>query len=130
MRPTSRLLAAALLALSAGCATPQADPFAPAPAATVVHVVNRGYSDVVVYLADGNTPLRLGVVGGLDRDSLRIPNQLAVAGVRLLIRARDSGQSFAIDPVIPGAGGALGLTVQPMLIASELSVLSYGVLER
>ena len=134
MRSTARLFALALCTLAAGCVARGASPFAavrrPAPATTIVHVVNRGYADVVVYLADGNTPFRLGAVPGLERASLRVPNQLAAGGIRLLVRARDSGRLYATEVLVPGAGGVLALTVQPMLLASEVTVLSYGALER
>ena len=92
--------------------------------------MNRGYADVVVYLADGNTPFRLGTVPGLERASLRIPNQLADGGIRLLVRARDSGRLYATQVLVTGAGGVLALTVQPLLFATEVRVLSYGALER
>lgn len=130
MSLTARLLVLPLLALGASCAAPRATPFEAAPVATWVHVLNRGYADVVVYLADGNTPFRMGTVGGMWRAGLRVPNQLAVGAVRLLVWALDSGRLCATDPVVPRAGGVLALQAQPLLVASELFVLSYGALER
>jgi hypothetical protein len=130
MSSLARALVSALLALTAtACAKPRPRPFGPEPGRTVIYVLNRGYSDVVVYLADGNTPRRLGVVAGLGRAVLPVPNQAALMGLRLLVRAGVNGQLHATDPVLPGAGGALALTIQPLLYASEVSVLRYGALE-
>jgi len=120
-------LLACLSLLLTGCAT-TLDSQARAPLRTVLRVDNRSQADVVVYLADGNTPHRLGVVGGLDRALFAIPNQLAADGVRLLVRR--SGVVHTTELQSPGAGGVLELTVQPLLIASQVSVLSYGPLER
>ncbi len=123
-------LSAFLVVATAACATarePELDRF---NRGAVLHVVNRGWSDVAVYLADGNVPRRLGNVGALDRALLRIPNQSAGMGVRLLVRAFGTSQTYAADVVVPGAGGVVELTVQPLLLASEVTVLSYGALER
>jgi hypothetical protein len=129
MSSVARLLAAVSFLAVVACSASRGNPFEPAPAVTVVRVSNRSYCDVVVYVADGNTPFRLGVVPGLGGAVLRIPNQLASGGVRLLIRARDTDRLYATDLALPGAGGALALTVQPMLVASEIYVLSHGALE-
>jgi hypothetical protein len=129
MRP-ARFALHALILLTAACATSGARYAGESRVRTVLHVENRGQADVVVYLADGNTPFRLGVVGGLDRALFAIPNQVASMGVRLLVLDRGSGARHATDLVVPGAGGVLALTVQPLLLASDVSVLSYGPLER
>jgi len=127
-RPAARCrrpLPSALLVLvaAAACATPRAY-----PGGVVLHVVNRGWSDAVVYVGDGNVPFRLGRVPALDRAQLAIPNQVAAMGVRLLVRVADSDQTYAAAPVLPGAGGVVELIVQPLLLSSEVTVLSYGAL--
>lgn len=115
-----------LLLATAACALPR--PSAQSPGTIVLHVVNRGWSDAVVYIGDGNVPFRLGRVPALDRARLAIPNQTAAMGVRLLVRAADSDQTYAAAPVLPGAGGVIELIVQPLLLSSEVTVLSYGAL--
>jgi hypothetical protein len=129
MTPATRALAAALVLFGTACVPRRPEPPTPEPVSTVIYVSNRGYADVAVYLADGNTPRRLGTVVGLGRARLRIPNQMAALGVRLLVRVRDSREWHATDAVLPGAGGVLALTVNPLLAASELSILAYGALE-
>ena len=100
------------------------------PVSAHVLVDNRSWSDVVVYLADGNVPFRLGRVAALERTRLAIPGHAAALGVRLIVRSTSSEEVFAGDPLLAGAGGVLELTVQPLLRQSTLSVLSYGPLER
>jgi hypothetical protein len=129
MTPATRALAAALVLFGTACVPRRPEPPTPEPVSTVIYVSNRGYADVAVYLADGNTPRRLGTVVGLGRARLHIPNQMAALGVRLLVRVRDSREWHATDAVLPGAGGVLALTVNPLLAASELSILAYGALE-
>ena len=110
--------------------SPTVGPSEPRPASSAVVVENRSWSDVVVYLADGNVPFRLGRVAALERTRLAVPNHMAALGVRLVVRSVGSGEAYAGEPVLPGAGGVLELTVQPLLAQSTLSVLSYGPLER
>ena len=129
VRSLGRLLAFVLFLIEgSGCATLEASN-PPRPAMAAIQVNNRSWFDVVVYLADGNVPFRLGRVGALDRTRLAIPNQAAALGVRVLVRSIETDQVFAGDPLLPGAGGVLELTVEPLLDQSTLSVLSYGPLE-
>lgn len=131
MNRRRRMLVSALLAVGvAACATPRTAQPPALGRGTVLHVVNRGWSDVVVYLADGNVPRRLGTVNALERARLAIPNQAAGMGVRLLVRALGTSLAYAAEPVLPGVGGVVELTVHPHLVASEVTVLSYGALER
>jgi hypothetical protein len=95
-----------------------------APAALLVE--NRSGNDVVVYLADGHTPLRLGRVTALDRARLEMPAHAAISGARLFVRAAGSVDVYIDDPVLPGSGATLTLTVQPLLAQSTLGALSFG----
>jgi hypothetical protein len=99
----------------------------PRPRPATLHVENRGWSDVIVYVADGTAPLRLGRVGSLERARLPIPNGLAAMGVRLVVRSAESDQIYVAAPVLPGAGGTVELVVQPLLAQSTLAVRSYGL---
>jgi hypothetical protein len=103
----------------------------PRPASAAVLVDNRSWSDIVVYLAEGNAPFRLGRVAALERTWLPVPNPIAALGVRLVVRSVEASSPIYVgQPMLPGAGGVLELTVQPLLEQSTLSVLSYGPLER
>jgi hypothetical protein len=115
-----RLLCHTCIVLAlAGC-SPHRDPENPRPRSATLRVDNRGWTDVIVYLADGNVPLRLGRVGSLERTRLAIPNGLAAVGV--VVRSVGSGQVYAASPMLPGAGGTLELVVQPLLAQSTLAV--------
>lgn len=133
-RPAARrrrpLLSALLVLATAACVSPRPRGYDPAPGTIVLRVINRGWSDAVVYVADGNVPFRLGRVPALDRAQLAIPNQFAALGVRLIVRAAGSDRRYAAEPVLPGAGGVVELIVQPLLLSSEVTVLSYGNLGR
>lgn len=118
-----------LVVTTAAC-SPRVGLREPRPASAAVVVENRSWSDVVVYLADGNVPFRLGRVAALERTRLAVPNHAAALGVRLIVRSVASEEVYAGEPLLPGAGGVLELTVQPLLGQSTLSVLSYGPLER
>ena len=120
-----RLLALALIVVAAAC-SPQRRSGSTRPAPAALLVVNRSTHDVLVYLADGRTPLRLGRVAALGRSRLSLPIHAATAGARILVRSADSAGVFAADPVLAGAGGVLELTVQPILMQSTLGVLSFG----
>jgi hypothetical protein len=89
----------------------------------ILLVENRSLHDVVVYLADGHVPLRLGRVTALGRSRLVVPDHAAAAGARLFVRSTDSGEQFAPEPAV---GGALTLTVEPLLIQSTLVPISFG----
>jgi len=88
-------------------------------------VENRSATDVVVYLADGHAPLRLGRVAALARARLSVPAHAATSGAPLLVRSTGSVDVYIDGPVLPGAGGTMALTVQPLLTQSTLEVLSF-----
>jgi hypothetical protein len=127
-RPNLRLLSLSILLVLAAsaCATVGAR----RSGAALLRVENRSSSDVVVYLADGNTPFRLGRVAALDRARLPIPAAMAHLGVRVLVRPVDGDGVYAAESVLPGAGGVVALTIQPLLAHSRVSVVSYGPMER
>jgi len=130
LRRREAFLLLVTLAVTPTACSPRARPGDSRPASAAVVVENRSWSDVVVYLADGNVPFRLGRVPALDRARLAIPNHAAALGVRIFVRSLASSEMYAGEPLLPGAGGVLELTVQPHLAQSTVSVLSYGPLER
>jgi hypothetical protein len=96
----------------------------PAPATLLVE--NRSTTDVVLYLADGHTPLRLGRVAALSRARLSVPARAAASGARLLMRSTGSADAYVDDPVRVGSGGTIELTVHPLLRQTTLDVLSFS----
>ena len=122
LRPLVRCLVSTLLVGSAAaCAQQRLG--SPRPVSAILVVENRSLEDIVVYLADGHVPQRLGRVVALGRSRLAVPVHAADAGARLLIRSTDSGELFAPEPA---AGSSLALTVQPLLTQSTLVALSFG----
>jgi len=128
MRATSFALIAPLLASVVGAAAcgleNRAAPPRHAPAALLVE--NRSATDVVLYLADGHTPLRLGRVAALARAHLSVPAHAAMSGARLLVRSAGSLDVYLDDPLLPRAGGTAQLTLQPILAQSTLEMLSFA----
>jgi hypothetical protein len=114
-----------LIVSAAGCGMEHPSESSRLPPAALL-VENRSANDVVVYLADGHTPLRLGRVTALDRARLAMPAHAATAGARLFMRSVGRADVFVDGPVVPGAGGTLELTVQPLLAQSTLAVRSFG----
>jgi hypothetical protein len=105
---------------AAACGLERSTPYRVAPAALLVE--NRSARDVVVYLADGHTPLRLGRVTALGRARLDMPAHSVTSGARLFVRSTGSADVYIDEPVPPGTLGMLELTVQPLLWQSTLGV--------
>jgi hypothetical protein len=121
IRPLVRRLATLTVIIAAACATPPRGSSRPAAASLIVE--NRSLHDVVVYLSDGQVPLRLGRVAALGRAKLVVPHHAAHTGTRVLVRSTDSGELFTPEPAL---GGELTLTVEPLLIQSTLVPVSFG----
>ncbi len=117
-----RLLCFPLFVLAFAACSTRGDLESPSPRPATLHVENRGWSDVIVYVADGSVPLRLGRVGSLERARLPLPNGLAAMGVHVVVRSVGSDQVYAAAPALPGVGGTLELIVEPMLAQSTLAV--------
>jgi hypothetical protein len=118
-RSRNVLLVSALLLLSSACVTASASRSSGArPLA--LDVTNRGSSDVIVYLADGAVPSRLGRVGAFERARLLI--RRGQGPVRLVLRASGSNDGFVPEPVWADPGQVVELTVQPVLKTSDLVV--------
>jgi hypothetical protein len=85
-----------------------------------LQVTNRGSSDVIVYLAEGAVPTRLGRVGAFERARLVV--RRGQGPVRLIVRAAGSSDGFIPEPVWAVPGQVVELTVQPVLKTSDLVV--------
>ena len=120
-----RLRVLALVVAVVAC-SPERGPDSLRPIPAVLLVENRSTDDVVVYLADGLVPRRLGRVPALARSRLVVPNHAAVSGTRILVHSEDSREAFVAERAAAGVGGVLELTVQPLLEQSTLSLLSFA----
>lgn len=116
---------AALLVLTSACASAGANR-RDFNRGAVLDVVNRGGADVVVFLADGDLPRRLGTVRAFDRARLAIPQRAPGSGVRLLVWSLASSEIIAAEPAVPRADGTLELVVQPGAYGYEVSVLAHS----
>ena len=76
-----------------------------------VDVSNRAWSDVVVYVADGSTPRRLGHVPALGRARWVVP--VGAEAVRLLVRPIGSTEGYALEPIFVGPERRVELSVEP-----------------
>jgi hypothetical protein len=76
-----------------------------------VEVANAAWSDVVVYVADGATPRRLGHVPALGRARWLVP--AGPGTLRLLVRPFGSTEGFALDPIFVGPERRVELSVHP-----------------
>jgi len=108
-----RAAAVALVFAAAACGPYRAG-LAPAgePGARVaVEVANGAWADIVVYVADGSTPRRLGHVPALGRARWLVP--VVPGTLRLLVRPIGSTEGFALDPIFVGPEQGVELSVHP-----------------
>ena len=93
------------------------------PSVVIVAVTNRGFSDVLVYLAGGYAPVRLGRVAALERVELIVPRTSLMADpIRLLLRRAGSNEEFAPEPLWARPGEVVQLTIQPRLSTSQMTL--------
>jgi hypothetical protein len=123
---------AALLALVSGAAacavrtTPAPEVDAPGLQQLSLQVRNQSPLDVVIYLAGGGTPVRLGRAAALRDTDLVIPRGANVdTEIRLLLRS-DSGESYAPETVWVVDGQEVQLTVRSLLRTSDVIVRGRG----
>jgi hypothetical protein len=107
--------------LAGGCSTlvERADPGAPARR-MMLDVTNNHTSDVILYLAREGSRVRLGQVGSLTRQRIRLPAGLAGAGrLQLVVRRFGSDEGF-LSPMMPITGDErLELTIENVLSMSS-----------
>jgi hypothetical protein len=123
LRPSRAALLVVLLV--SGCLPARTEtPAAPAVEnAVTLRVSNRGHADVVVYVAGGSVPLRLGRVPATQRADMVIRGHSQVgAPVRLLLRDVGTGQTYVPEPIWARAGDVVHLIVHPLLATSELII--------
>ena len=107
-----RAAAAASLVAVAACSPYRSGASTVGPGSGVtVEVANGAWSDIVVYVADGAAPRRLGNVPALGRARWRVSPGSGT--LRLLVRPFGSSEGFALDPIFVGPGQRVELSVHP-----------------
>jgi len=109
--PWLRAAAVAWLVAAAACGPYEAGLAPTSGPRVAVEVANGAWSDIVVYVADGLTPRRLGHVPALGRARWLVP--MGGETVRLLLRPIGSTEGFALDPIFVGPEGRVELSVHP-----------------
>jgi len=105
-----RAAAAASLVAAAACGPHRRGAPTGGPGGRVsVEVANGAWSDIVVYVADGLTPRRLGDVPALGRARWRV--LVGTGTVHLLVRPIGSTEAFALEPIFVGPERRVELTV-------------------
>jgi hypothetical protein len=119
-RGARRAAALLIVFLSSACATGRA---APGAHAVVLDVVNRGPSDVVLYVVEGGYPKRLRRVAGLQHEQLFVRRvSLSAEPIQLILRGVGSDDTYTPEVVWARPGEVVDLTIQNRLIMSELSL--------
>lgn len=118
------MLATALAAIGAGCATHGYPGLARTDAAGdhVLRVRNDNWQDVRIYLVqeDGSAPQRLGSVSGLSVGTVRLP-RTSDRFVRFLLRPIGSRVEYVTNAIYLEPGRVVQLTVANALAQSNLS---------
>ena len=83
-----------LTLLLSGClgsgGRPGPEAFHPGAIATgSVDVVNQGWTEMVIYLAQGSGRYRVGSVGGTSREKIRLPRSLTAGGAGIVLVAAE-----------------------------------------
>ena len=112
-------LSAVLLAGGCSALVERADPGAPARR-MLLDVTNNHTSDVILYVARDGSRMRLGHVGSLTRQRVRLPAGLAGAGqLQIVVRRFGSDEEF-LTPITHIVGDErLELTIEKVLSMSS-----------
>lgn len=119
-RQSSWMLVAtsALLLVSGACSRNQAGRPAAPSSSTTIEIDNQAHSDVVVYVANGGTRFRLGMVPSLTTNKFALPQQLKSPNGTVQFVARPiAGRAYALPAVLVSAGQRILVTLlsQPSL---------------
>lgn len=89
-----------------------------------IEVVNDNFADMTIYVMGNGTSFRLGDVTGKTTGRFTMdPNQISPsAGLRLLADPIGSRDAFLSDPVIPGPGSTVVLTIGAALSQSYVTL--------
>jgi hypothetical protein len=91
---------------------------------TVVEVESHHWSDVIVYLMNGNQSERLGTAAGVSTTHFSFPYRRIATGGRLRLRAHPigGGGSFTSEDVVIQPGQSVKWTLESDLKRSSVSV--------
>lgn len=109
---------AALLVSESACSRNRAYASPGPEAPTIIEVENQAYSDVVMYVANGGTRFRLGLVPSQSKENFSLPRQLRQANGAVQFVARPiAGRAYALPAVLVSAGQLIAVTLlsQPAL---------------
>ncbi len=86
-----------------------------------VEVQNHHFSDVVIYAIPNGQRRRLGTVGGLGSETLRLPPEFEASarGFRLAVHPIGSRASYTTENITAGRGDTVILTVAGTLRMSH-----------
>jgi hypothetical protein len=89
-----------------------------------VEVESHNWSDIVIYLMDGNQSRRLGMVAGLSTKSFFFPYRKLTGGGEVRLRAYPVGGpgSFTSEDLLVQPGQGIKWTLESDLARSSMSV--------
>ena len=123
-----RVLTASFLCLAASsaCGSARHSKESPSPSDSeiMLDVENHHWSDIVIYLMNGNQSQRLGMVGGVSTRSFVFPYRQIATGGRLRLRAHPVGgqPSFTSEDVVIQSGQGIKWTLESDLKRSTVTV--------
>jgi hypothetical protein len=123
-----RVLTASLLCLAAtaACGSARHSKESPSPGSSeiLLEVENHHWSDIVIYLMNGNQSQRLGMVSGVSTKNFVFPYRQIATGGRVRLRAHPVGgkASFTSEDVVIQSGQSLKWTLESDLKRSSVAV--------
>ncbi|HEX7119478.1 MAG TPA: hypothetical protein VF212_11860 [Longimicrobiales bacterium] len=96
----------------------------PASREVLFQIRNNNWSDVTVYLVNGGTRTRLGMVTSMDEALFRVPGGLVstTANVRLLLDPIGSSRGFVTEPILVQPGQTVEMNVENHLPLTSWAV--------
>jgi len=126
MRLALRASAFALLTVgAAGCASSKGSASGAYAGGQSVQVKVRNdyWLDVVIYMVNGGARVRLGSVGGVSGQTLRVPpGALSASSIRLLIDPIGSSRGYTTEAITLAPGQQIELKVGSPLSLSTIAV--------
>jgi hypothetical protein len=114
---------AALLVSGSACSRNRAMA-APGPEApTIIEVENQAFADIVVYVANGGSRHRLGLVLSQSKMDFPLPRQMSYANGAVQFVARPiAGRAYALPAVLVSAGQRIAVTLLSQPSMSTVAV--------
>ena len=114
------------LAATSACGSARHSKESPSPGNSeiLLDVENHHWSDIVIYLMNGNQSQRLGMVSGVSSKSFVFPYRQIATGGRVRLRAHPVGGqgSFTSEDVVIQSGQGIKWTLESDLKRSSLTV--------